>query len=151
MPGLILPGPNRQPPKLPVAAVQTYQVASPADTLIVAACETVGCAAYRNGWDTIVDEATELGRTQAQFIRSGGTGRSYRELGPNAEGRTVFRFDGHQRCFADHQTRPELYVVRHGDWRGNPSGRRRQHARPADWVEDFAEHQDRIQTAIQQG
>jgi hypothetical protein len=151
MAGLILPGPNRPPPRLPVQAVQTYQVASPADTTIVAACEQVGCPMWLDGGDTIVDEATPLGQAQARFIRSGDTGRSYRELGRTAEGRTVFRFEAHQRCFAEHQTRAELYVVRHGDWRGNPSGRSRQHARPADWVEDFAEHQDRIQTAIQQG
>ncbi|WP_225840314.1 hypothetical protein [Streptomyces sp. NK08204] len=59
-------------------------------------------------------------------------------------GLTVFRFESGQRCFAEHYTRPEIYLVRDGDWRGNPTGRRRQHTRPADWVEDMAENQGRL-------
>jgi hypothetical protein len=63
----------------------------------------------------------------------------------------VFRFDSGQRCFAEHQTNPEQYGVRDGDWRGNPTGRVRAHQRPADWVEDFGEHQIRIADQQQKG
>jgi hypothetical protein len=48
--------------------------------------------------------------------------------------------------------RPELYIVREGDWRGNPRGTPpRRHARAADWVDEAMEHQDRINTARERG
>jgi hypothetical protein len=37
-----------------------------------------------------------------------------------------------------------MYLVRDGDWRGNPTGRKRQHSRAQDWVEDFGENQLRL-------
>jgi hypothetical protein len=175
-------GPNRPQPVGPPSAYKTYQVTSPPDTHVVVVCEQVGCLAWRNGWDTVVDERTHLltdpdamyaeatrlghepseagavlrelillGVRQAEYIRSGQSGRSFREL-RTEDGRTVFRFDSHQRCFAEHRSRAELYVVRDGDWRGNPRGTApRQHVRAADWVEDFAGHQDRIKTAHERG
>ncbi|QIP87637.1 hypothetical protein GLX30_30455 [Streptomyces sp. Tu 2975] len=90
-----------------------------------------------------------LGRDQAAYIRHK-AGRTFREQ-RRGDGLTVFRFEAHQRCFAEHKTRPELYAVRDGDWRGNPTGRARQHQRPIDWVEDFGEHQQRIADQQQKG
>ncbi|MEV8402581.1 hypothetical protein [Streptomyces niveus] len=119
-------------------AYQTYAITQRADTLVRAACEQVGCAAWLNGWETALDETTELGRQQAAYVRQK-SGRTFREL--RARGLTVFRFEAHQRCFAEHQTRPQIFAVRDGDHRGNPTGRHRQHARPQDWVEDFGENQ----------
>ncbi|NED75279.1 hypothetical protein G3I51_23735 [Streptomyces sp. SID9944] len=133
---------NRFEPAMPVGAYQTYAIRSPQDTLIVAACEQVGCPAWARGWESVIDESTELGQQQAAYIRQQ-AGRTFREL-RRADGMTVFRFDAHQRCFAEHRTRPEIYLVRDGDWRGNPTGRTRQHTRAQDWVEDFGEHQQRI-------
>jgi hypothetical protein len=66
-------------------------------------------------------------------------------------GLTVFRFEAHQRCFEEHRTRPEIYLVRDGDHRGNPTGRTRQHTRPADWVEDMTENQVRLVDLQQKG
>ncbi|MEU2510569.1 hypothetical protein [Streptomyces syringium] len=126
--GLLAPG-----------AYQTYSIAQPRDTLVRAACEQVGCAAWRHGWQSAVDEATELGAQQATYIRQR-SGRTFREQRTGA-GLTVFTFDSGQRCFAEHRTRPEIYAVRDGDWRGNPTGRTRLHTKAADWVEDFGEHQ----------
>ena len=64
----------------------------------------------------------------------------------------AFAFTEGQRCCgsAEHrvQYKPALFVVRDGDWRGNPTGRTRTHVRPEDWVEDFAEHQDSISTTL---
>lgn len=123
---------------VPVTAYETYSITSPRDTAVKAACEQVSCPQWRHGWDTAVDESTELGTAQAAYIRSQ-SGRTFRELRTEA-GLTVFRFESGQRCFAEHRTRPEVYLVRDGDFRGNPTGRRRQHTRPQDWVEDFGEH-----------
>lgn len=124
-------------PALGASAYQTFSISAPHDRTVPAACEQVGCAAWEHGWQSTVDESTELGRQQADYIRRQ-AGRTFREQ-KTGGGLTVFTFDSRQRCFADHRTRPELYVVRDGDWRGNPTGRRRQHANAADWVEDMQE------------
>ncbi|MFI1472033.1 hypothetical protein [Streptomyces wuyuanensis] len=140
---------NRIDPLHPVQAYQTYSITQPRDTLVRAACEQVGCAAWLNGWESVIDESTPLGRDQAAYIRTK-AGRTFHEV-KNGAGLTVFRFDSRQRCFAEHKTRPELYAVRDGDWRGNPSGRTRKHTRAIDWVEDFGEHQQRIADQQQKG
>ncbi|MEU0465017.1 hypothetical protein ABZ215_13520 [Amycolatopsis sp. NPDC006131] len=140
---------NRIQPVGTVRDYQTYAIASPRDTQVKAACEEVGCANFRHGWRTIVDEATDLGKRQADYIRNQSR-RTFREE-RNAAGLTVFTFESGQRCFADHRTRPEVYLVRDGDWRGNPTGHVRRHTRPADWVEDFGEHQQRVVELINKG
>ncbi len=136
-------------PLMPAGAYQTYSVTSPLDTLVAAACEQVDCPQRRHGWRTLVDETTDLGRQQAAYIR-GPARRTFTER-PGPGGLTEFLFDSGQRCFADHRTRPEVYVVRGGDWRGNPTGQHRTHTRPADWVEDFSEHQARVADQIERG
>jgi hypothetical protein len=141
--------PFRIEPNLPAAAFQTYAISTPHDTAVKAACEQVGCEARQHGWQTLIDETTDLGAQQATYIRTAAR-RIYTER-PGPGGLTEFRFEPGQRCFADHQTRPEIYVVRDGDWRGNPTGRTRTHARPADWVEDFAEHQQQLADNTERG
>lgn len=139
----------RMPPELPVGAYQTYSITSPTDATVKAACEQVGCEAWLHGWESTIDESTELGQRQAAYIRQQ-SGRVFREQ-RTAAGLTVFRFDSRQRCFQEHRTRPEVYAVRDGDWRGNPTGRRRVHANAADWTEDFGEHQQRIADQHERG
>lgn len=140
---------NRIDPLHPVQAYQTYSITQPADVLVKAACEQVGCEAWAHGWESVIDETTPLGRSQAAYIRTQ-SGRTFREQ-KTAAGLTAFRFEARQRCFAEHKTRPELYAVRDGDWRGNPTGKQRQHTRPIDWVEDFGENQQRIADQQQKG
>lgn len=138
---------NRITPNMPASAYQTYAVTSPRDTAIPAACEQVDCAARRHGWESKVDEATDLGKAQAHYIRTQ-SGRTFKEQRTEA-GLTVFRFESGQRCFANHQTRPETYSVLRGDWRS--SSVERTHIRPADWVEDFALHQQKLADRLNQG
>jgi hypothetical protein len=73
----------------------------------------------------------------------------FREL-CSADGRTIFRFDSKQRCFAEHKTRPEFYTRTPGDWR-MACGETYQHTNAADWVEDFGEHQQRLADQIEKG
>jgi hypothetical protein len=136
-------------PNMPAHLYQTYSITAPMDTTVVAACEQVACPAWTRGWDSVIDERTELGKQQAHYIRTQ-SGRTFREMKTDA-GLTVFRFEAHQRCFEEHRTRPEIYLVRDGDHRGNPTGRRRQHTRPADWVEDMAENQGHLIDLKQKG
>lgn len=143
---------NRIQPALPVGAYKTYQILAPRDTHFRrVSCEEYACANYANGWKSVINEATDLGRQQAQYIRF------YSRLKFTEERQadlTVFVFRSGQQCFEQHRERidkPEIFVVRGGDWRGNPTGQVRRHVKSSDWVEDFAEHQDRIKTQIEKG
>jgi len=138
---------SRITPSGPATAFQTYRIISPPDRQVKAACEQVGCLAWLHGWETRVDESTPLGQAQAAYIRQR-SGRTFREM--RTGGLTVFRFLPKQRCFAEHQTRPETFLVRGGDWRQN-TGLIREHQRPADWVEDFSLHQDRLSEQQRRG
>lgn len=130
---------------LPPSAFKTYSVRRQRDVSIAAVCEQVNCPQWRHGWESTVDETTELGQRQAAYIR-GHARRTFREQ-RTAAGLTVFRFEPGQRCFADHRTVPETYTVRRGG-AGTPA---RIHTRPADWVEDFTEHQQHVAADRERG
>lgn len=137
--------PFRIQPQLPVQAFQTYQLYSPVATHYrTGTCEEAHCRAYHKGWQTTVNETAELGQKQAHYIRKQ-SGRKYTET--NENGFTTFVFEAGQKCFAQHKVpleREPHYIVKGGDWRGNPTGMRLKHTRADDWVDDFANHQDRI-------
>jgi hypothetical protein len=140
--------PFRIQPALPVQAYKTYQVLSPPYPV---SCAQAACEAYLHGWRTVVDERTDLGQAQAHYIRTG-AGRGFTEA-RNEAGLTEFTFAAGQRCFGQHrmpQEGAERFLVRPGDWRGI-TGPVREHTRAQFWVEDFAEHLDRLNTAIERG
>lgn len=145
---------NRIAPIGRVQDYKTYAVSSPLSThWKPATCEDAGCQPYLNGWETFVNEATELGQKQAHYIRKQ-SGKHFKEH-RNDVGITVFTFSAGQPCFKsqDHKVpvgRPEIYVVKDGDWRGS-RGVMRRHVRPVDWVDDFAEHQQKLADAQQRG
>jgi hypothetical protein len=144
--------PNRVPPNMPVGAYQTYRIASPLAThWRTGTCAEADCEQYENGWQSTIDETTVLGQRQAHYIRRE-SGRGFTE---RREGMlTVFAFTAGQQCFAEHKVpvgRPELYLVRDGDWRGNPTGRTRQHSDAQAWIDDFGEHQDTLADQMKKG
>src|SRR5260370_32638081 len=146
--------PYRVPPALPAAAMKTYQIAAPLAThWRPATCEEADCLAYLHGWQTSVDETTELGQQQAHYIRHDKT-RKHTERRAET-GLTVFGFEPGQKCFAAHRvpnTRPERFLVTGGDWRGNPLGTRpREHTKPDFWVEEMQENLDSIGSAHERG
>lgn len=131
---------------------KTWQVAAPRATHFRrATCEEVGCLNHHHGWKTVVDETTDLGQRQAHYIRRESRRRYVEERTPAG---TVFTFEAGQVCFNAGQhvvslERPFLYVVRDGDWRGNPRGTpARRHANPHDWADECAEHMDRLDRAV---
>lgn len=134
---------SRITPALPVGAMQTYQVIAPVSThWRDATCAEVGCKNHASGWRTVIDESTTLGQGQAYYIRHDRT-RSHRESKLES-GLTQFLFPPGQKCFTKHRIRlprPEIYVVRDGDWRGNPTGRRTVHSSARAFIDDFGEHQ----------
>jgi hypothetical protein len=161
MAGQLIGSPSgmRVQPEMGVAAYKTYQVAVPLTGWVRrrATCEEVACPAYHNGWATTVDETTDLGQWQGGYIRRE-AGRAFTEE-KTPDGLTVFTFGPGQSCFstADHvkaerrDDTPELFIVRDGDWRGNPTGNGRRHVNGADWVEDFGEHLQCIEQQIEGG
>jgi len=146
-------GINRISPQLPVEAVKTYSVLQPIPTHFrTGSCAEARCPNMQYGWRSTIDERYDLGRAQAHYIRKE-SGRRFTEiLAPS--GLTEFTFQAGQTCFAQHSIsldREPLYIVRGGDWRGNPRGETRRHVNGAEWVEDFAEHQQTLADRLAQG
>jgi hypothetical protein len=108
----------RPEPGLPVDAMQTHHILAPVSThWRKATCEEVGCLAYRNGWVLPLD-----GLDDGDIWQARNAGRAYTQQ-TNEDGKVFLHFEAGQPCFraSTHQTRvdrPELFVVRNGDWRG---------------------------------
>lgn len=140
--------------RTPAALMQTFQVTAPIEThWRLASCEEVDCEHYTLGWQTTVDTATELGQRQADYIRHDRTRAATEESGPN--GMVTFTYRPGQRCFRRHRAplgRPPLYLVRGGDWRGNPAGiETRRHTAAKFWFEDMSETVQKLVDLKQRG
>lgn len=136
-------------PAMAPPAYKTYTLRQPLATHWRAVtCAGFGCPAWMHGWVTTVPPDSD----QAAWIR-GGSGRKFAET-RSEDGFAVFTFLPGQDCFASasHRVslqRPQIYSERSGDWRWNPRDTRILTA--ADWVDSFANHQDRIKTRIERG
>jgi hypothetical protein len=144
----------RVPTNAPVTAFKTYALSLPKQTHYrKATCQEVDCEAYANGWVTKIDVTTDLGQRQARYIKDH-SGRTYQDVSRIDLPIREFVFPPGQQCFADHQVpleRDPIFIVRDGDWRGNPTGRRMQHSKAQDWIDDFGEHQQNIADAKEKG
>jgi hypothetical protein len=129
------------PPAWTYPDARAYRVHMPHDTTVKAACEDVGCDQWRTGWETVLDESTEMGALTAAWIRSGQCGRTFREFPPgwrNGQQVSIFRFDSGQRCFAEHRTRPGRLLV-YSRGRGIA-----EHTSLRFLAEDYTEHAGRL-------
>lgn len=142
---------GRIPSRLPVRAMASYIISTPLAThWNLATCADVDCPQYLHGWDSHIDERTQLGQRQAHYIRRE-SGRKFTET-RNELGVTVFSFEAGQKCFAQHRARnmrDERYIERGGDHRGYYGGR--VHKNAGEWTESFALNQDRIKTITDRG
>lgn len=144
----------RPVPVMDIQAYRTYTYATPARTHFRwADCEEYQCVSFRFGFKTLCDLSDRIGRMRADFIRKDKT----REFKENRTGiyTTEFIFPPGTRCWEwrDHKVpvdRPPILVVRGGDWRAS-TGLIRRHSRVEEWTEDFAEHQDGLNTVFQRG
>jgi hypothetical protein len=133
-------------------AYKTYGIRMPLTThWRKATCAEVECPDHTHGWRVRVENLTP------DLVHTARTcGRRFRELSV-AEGETYLVFEAGQPCFraSDHRVRverPELYVVRDGDWRGNPRHTTPTvHSGPDSWVDDFATHQQTLADAANEG
>lgn len=135
---------------------RTFGIAAPQAThWRPATCAEVDCANWANGFRVTCDLRTQLGVDQARYIRDK-AGRHFTHAFTDDSRVITFTFPAGQQCFIAHRLplgRPALFVARNGDWRG--SGRRplerRVFDRPDQWVDTFAEHQDKLATAARRG
>jgi hypothetical protein len=146
-------GNQRVKPQLGPEHMKSYQIAAPVSThWRLASCEEVGCEKFIKGHALVIDESSPLGQFQASYVRgdrSRGCTESRDEMGM-----TVFTYPPGNRCFEEHRVRlerEENFLITGGDWRGNPRQIPARMLRAEDWVDDFANHQDRIKTAHDRG
>lgn len=137
-------------PNMPVTAYKTYALAAPVETHFrKATCQEVECEANLKGWTTVCDVATDLGKQQAQYIYH----MSGRHFTTSEVGTLVsFVFSPGQVCFREHKRQLErdpVFYTYQGDWRGRLSDVTRRTS--TDWLDDFANHQDKLKTVIERG
>ncbi len=142
--------PFRLEPPMGVGAYKSYSISAPLAThWRPATCAEVACPDYLHGWRIRKEHL------DAQLLHAATrSGRRYREVS-FAAGETWLVYEAGQVCFKASQhrlplERPELYLVRDGDWRGNPTGSV-QRLTAASWTDDFGEHQERLADRFKQG
>ena len=156
---MTMPGPNgeqRVPPKLPVHAMKTYEMRWPTSTHHRSAtCAEVDCPQYLNGWqmgfDLTVPEKVEA----ANWVRNQ-SGLSFSFA--LTETTVTFTFPAGQQCL-ESRIRPHtvtlerepLYLVRGGDFRGNPLRQQRAHVNGADFADDWHTSLDRLEEQMRRG
>lgn len=142
---------TRLQPQGQVQDYKTYQIVSPISThWRKATCVEVNCPEYANGWRVRVE-----GLPPDMLHAAKTSGRKFTVLDVT-ETEHWLVFEAGQPCFRASQHRAlldkqEIFLVRDGDYRGNPSGNVRKHTRPEHWQEDFAEHQDRLARQTERG
>lgn len=132
--------------------METYSIKSPRSTHTrPGTCAEAACKHYLHGWLTVVPK----GSTQEATIRillgrhaADGLVRHAKEEADQGDGMVGFRFEAGNPCFKAslHRVsldRPELYLVRGGDWRAN-TGLVRRHTKPEHWVENMQETLDAV-------
>jgi hypothetical protein len=141
---------NRIMPRGNPQDYKTYGLTMPKETHTrVASCKEVECEAYLKGWVTKCDPS--LHAAQIVYIRNtSGRRFSVHEVG----GIVHFTFGPGQKCFREHRVQLErepVCYVKGGDWRGNPMGLPTVVRKPAEWVEDFALHQQKLSEQQKRG
>jgi hypothetical protein len=134
---------------MPVGSPAAYKTYGFAQKRRKATCAEVQCEQYLQGWKTIVPVGSEY----EGLVRQSGRRWVSEKV---EEGLIEFVFPAGQACFAAAKhTLPweghERFIERGGDWRGNPTGSLYVHTRADDWVDSFANHQDKIKTQVERG
>lgn len=145
-------------PNLPASAMKTYSIRQPLSTHFRAVgCKEAGCLNYLFGWRIHIEPIAKRPNGELVLRDIKQSGRRFRVV-DEGPGQTYWVFEAGQLCFDGQAGRhkvpvgkPALFVVRGGDWRGNPRGEQRVHHNMADWVDDMSEHRDKLMTRLAQG
>ncbi len=100
-------------------------------------CAEAECQNHLHGFKVVLDEGDRMGRIRATYVRQ--SDRRYTEGFDADTELTVFTFPPGETCFASHYTVP-AYVVDNV-----------RHTKADFWIEDFSEHQDRIERSLNNG
>ena len=137
----------------PVQLMRTYQIAQPLQTHYrEAGCAEVACPAHAAGWRMGYDLTDPERRAAARWIRDT-SGRSYTYELLEGGTKIIFTFPAGQQCFKKHRVpleREPFYVVRAGDFRGNPDGQRIRH-RADTFIDAWENDLDKLNTRREQG
>lgn len=136
----------------PVGAMKTFQIDQPIETHFrIASCREADCAHYAGGWKMGFDLLDREKAKAARWIRD----RSGKAFTFELVGNTVtFTFKAGQECFRKHRVpleREPFYVVRNGDWRGNPENIRTLHRSADTFIDQWENDLDRINTLKERG
>jgi hypothetical protein len=146
---------HRIEPVIPVQKMQTYKISKPVATHTrPATCEEIDCPDFLNGWVTRLPH----GDPRITFLRQACAGRvdGHRrqmiEVTRIDSAEREFLFNPGQPCLkaTTHRKdleRPEIYLVRGGDWRAN-LGLIRRHTHPEHWVEDMQENLEAVERRL---
>jgi hypothetical protein len=125
----------------------SYRIVNPEDTHFRRiSCEEADCEHQEFGWQSLIDESTELGQRQAHYIRTQ-SGRKFTEDRNPGGTITVFSFEAGQRCFMEHKTnvgKNPLFLV-------HSRTRQFQHTSAQSWADDLHTHQDKVLRTIEKG
>jgi hypothetical protein len=143
---------SRIQPKMAPTAYRSFEVRAPLTThWRSVSCKDVECQHYLNGWISRFDVTTQEGLQWSSAIAHSGRKYTWEKRGNVV----TFKFPPGQECFqAPHKVRTgreELYVVRDGDHRGNPTGRTRRERQPLLFVEAFEENLSTLRDEINKG
>lgn len=136
----------------PVHTMRTFQIDQPLHTHFrVATCAEVSCTAHANGWKMGFDLTDPEKVAAARWIRD----HSGRKLTAQVVGDTVtLTFPAGQTCFTTHRVpleREPFYVVRGGDFRGNPTRQRVVHKTADSFVDQWENDLDRLNAVRERG
>lgn len=138
----------RPTPKLPVQAMQTHHILAPTSTHFRrATCEEIGCLPFHHGWVLPLE-----GLDEGDIWQARNAGRRYHQQ-TNEDGAHFLYFEAGQPCFraATHTKRvdrPELFIVRNGDWRGSDGEEPIRFSGADAWADHLGTSLDRIASRL---
>lgn len=147
---------SRIQPLLPAHAMTTFEVRQPLATHFRSvSCEEAQCSHFAAGWitgfsDVDLPHKWDAAQTYGQLA----TKRGLKFMVHRTGNTVTFTFPAGQQCLEGHRValdRPPLFIVRNGDWRGNPRRQQRVHQTGADFQEHWMESQARLDRAISKG
>lgn len=146
---------SRITPQLPAHSMKTFEVRQPIETHFRnVSCDEAQCSHKANGWITGFDLSQpgrfDAANTYGKIATKLGRKFKVAKVGDNV----TFTFEPGQECLEGHRValdRPPLFIVRGGDWRGNPRREVTMHKTGADFEDDWRNSQDKIFNVIERG
>lgn len=146
---------QRIAPLLPAHSMKTFEIRRPLATHYRRArCEEVGCDKHRAGWIMGFDLTQQAKVDAANQVRRIAHHRGLRCRIDQVGTTVTFTFAAGQQCLEGHQVpleRDPLWIVRGGDWRGNPRREQYKHTSGESFADDWRSSQDRLDQAMEAG